>query len=188
MADNVQTAFGIGVSGAGISIITIIGWFLAKGIRSKCMIGGNVLTIDVHKATPTEMAERSDDTHNTQNVPPTPHTERSARSTTANYPQTHPQTHTQTHTQTPHAGPSATRPSATYPDSHINTTRTHSSQHIAIDIVDVVNDDVADNLPSNRPRPSQLYPIRVTGETRKSVLTTPVSIQTPISLQMMRKK
>ena len=53
MAD-ATTAFGIGLTGTGISILTIIGWFVARGIRSRCMLGDNVLSVDMHKVTQSE--------------------------------------------------------------------------------------------------------------------------------------
>ena len=48
------TAFSLGLSGLGTSVIVIIGWIIAKGIRSRCVAGGNVYSIDIHKATPAD--------------------------------------------------------------------------------------------------------------------------------------
>ena len=48
------TAFGLGLSGLGTSVIVVIAWIIAKGIRSRCVAGGYVYSIDIHKATPAD--------------------------------------------------------------------------------------------------------------------------------------
>jgi hypothetical protein len=50
------TAFGVGITGTGISILTLVGWIVARGIRSKCILGGNVMSVDIHRATQEETA------------------------------------------------------------------------------------------------------------------------------------
>ena len=55
MAD-ATTAFGVGITGTGISILTLIGWVVARGIRSKCILGGNMMSIDIHRVTQEETA------------------------------------------------------------------------------------------------------------------------------------
>lgn len=46
---------GLGASGLCGVILLAIGWFVARGVRSKCIVGGNVVSLDVHKATPNEL-------------------------------------------------------------------------------------------------------------------------------------
>ena len=73
---DLNTAFGLGVSGLGASVAIVIGWFIAKGIRSRCIAGGNVISVDVHRATPAELApDAPSATHESVVVhvhPPTP--------------------------------------------------------------------------------------------------------------------
>ena len=48
------TAFGVGVTSLGSTVIMIIAWIIARGIKSRCVVGGNVLAIDVHRQTQAE--------------------------------------------------------------------------------------------------------------------------------------
>ena len=40
---------GLGASGLGGVVILIVGWFIAKGIHSRCVYGGNEITLDIHR-------------------------------------------------------------------------------------------------------------------------------------------
>ncbi len=55
-------SLGLGASGVGGVILMIIGWFVARGIHSRCVAGGNVIEVDVHRATPAELTGPPSDT------------------------------------------------------------------------------------------------------------------------------
>jgi hypothetical protein len=44
---------GLGASGVAGVVVMIVGWFIAKGIHSSCISGGNVITLDIHRVIPT---------------------------------------------------------------------------------------------------------------------------------------
>ena len=48
---------GLGASGVGGVVMLIVGWIIAKGIHSRCIAGGNVIELDVHRATAAELAK-----------------------------------------------------------------------------------------------------------------------------------
>ena len=73
---DLNTAFGLGVSGLGANVAIVIGWVIAKGIHSRCIAGGNIIELNVHRATPEELApDAPSATHESVVVnvhPPTP--------------------------------------------------------------------------------------------------------------------
>ena len=54
---------GLGASGVGGVVMLIVGWIIAKGIHSRCIAGGNVIELDVHRATPAELSKPQESSH-----------------------------------------------------------------------------------------------------------------------------
>ena len=44
-------SLGLGASGVGCFVVAFIGFLIARGLRSRCLVAGNVISIDIHKAT-----------------------------------------------------------------------------------------------------------------------------------------
>jgi hypothetical protein len=70
-------SLGLGASGVGCFVVAFIGFLIARGFRSRCLVAGNVISIDIHKATQGEIAaveeQREVDTPH-----PTAHTDEEA--------------------------------------------------------------------------------------------------------------
>ena len=49
-------SLGLGASGVGCFVVAFIGFLIARGLRSRCLVAGNVIAIDIHKATASELA------------------------------------------------------------------------------------------------------------------------------------
>jgi hypothetical protein len=60
MAD-ATTAFGFGVTGVGGLVVLVVSYLIARGIRSRCLLGGNVISVDVHRASQSEIDAVADD-------------------------------------------------------------------------------------------------------------------------------
>ena len=43
-------SLGLGASGVGCFVVASIGFFIARGLRSRCLVAGNVIAIDIHRA------------------------------------------------------------------------------------------------------------------------------------------
>jgi hypothetical protein len=82
-------SLGLGASGVGCFVVAFIGFLIARGLRSRCLVAGNVISIDIHKATQGELAaveeQREVDTPH-----PTVHTDEEAAVTPASHAPTHP--------------------------------------------------------------------------------------------------
>ena len=93
-------SLGLGASGVGCFVVAFIGFLIARGLRSRCLVAGNVISIDIHKATQGELAaveeQREVDTPH-----PTVHTDEEAAVIPA-----------------PVSHPTATHPTATHPPLH----------------------------------------------------------------------
>ena len=91
-------SLGLGASGVGCFVVAFIGFLIARGLRSRCLIAGNVISIDIHKATQGELAaveeQREVDTPH-----PTVHTDEEAAVIPTFVPvvPTHAPTHAPTH-------------------------------------------------------------------------------------------
>jgi hypothetical protein len=100
-------SLGLGASGVGCFVVAFIGFLIARGLRSRCLVAGNVISIDIHKATQGELAaveeQRDVDTPH-----PTVHTDEEAAVIPTFVPvvPTHAPTHAPTH------------PTATHPPMH----------------------------------------------------------------------
>lgn len=54
-------SFGLGVTSIATTVLFVLGLIVARGIKSRCILGGNVVSVDIHKQTEAEKASDTQD-------------------------------------------------------------------------------------------------------------------------------
>ena len=49
-------SFGLGVTSIATTVLFVLGLVVARGMKSRCVLGGNVVSVDIHKQTEAEKA------------------------------------------------------------------------------------------------------------------------------------
>jgi len=100
-------SLGLGASGVGCFVVAFIGFLIARGLRSRCLVAGNVISIDIHKATQGELAAVQEQREVDTPHPTVVHTDEEAAVIPTFVPvvPTHVPTHIPTHVPT-HVHPS----------------------------------------------------------------------------------
>jgi hypothetical protein len=49
-------SFGLGVTSIATTVLFVLGLIVARGMKSRCVLGGNVVSVDIHKQTEAEKA------------------------------------------------------------------------------------------------------------------------------------